>query len=75
MGRDSAGASEGVLSPQVVAAATCDAMEGGEFLVLPHAQVAQYVKMKATAPHKWLTGMRKLRDAIALGKTPLVQGA
>ena len=69
------GATAGVLSPEVVAAVTLDAMESGEFLVLPHAQVGGYVQMKAAAHDKWLRGMRKLRDAIAAGKTPLVQGS
>lgn len=69
------GASDGVLSPDAVATATLDAMEHGDFLVLPHAQVASYVQIKASAPGKWINGMRKLRDAIAAGKTPLVQGS
>jgi len=69
------GASDGVLSPDAVATATLDAMESGEFMVLPHAQVASYVQMKAAAPGKWIRGMRKLRDAIAAGKTPLVQAS
>ena len=70
------GADSGVLSPEEVARATLDAMESGEpLLVLPHPQVADYVKMKAAAPGKWVKGMRKLRDAIEDGKTPLVQGS
>jgi len=64
---------DGVLSPQAVAAATLDAMESGEFLVLPHQQVQQYAQMRMAAPEKWLHGMRKLRDAMRSGKTPLVQ--
>jgi len=67
------GASDGVLSPGDVAMATVDAMESGEFMVLPHAGVSQYVQMKAAAPAKWVKGMRKLRDAIEKGQTPLVQ--
>ena len=69
------GAEVGVLSPEAVASATLDAMESGEFLVLPHPQVAGYVQMKAASPGKWVKGMRKLRDAIAKGHTPLVQGS
>jgi NAD(P)-dependent dehydrogenase (short-subunit alcohol dehydrogenase family) len=69
------GAGDGVLSPQAVAAATLDAMESGQFLVLPHAQVQSYAQMRMAAPDKWLRGMRKLRDAIRAGKTPLVQGS
>jgi len=64
---------DGVLSPAAVAEATVDAMERGTFLVLPHADVHGYVKMKAAAPDKSIVGMRKLRDAISAGKTPLVQ--
>ncbi|EOD32404.1 hypothetical protein EMIHUDRAFT_446855 [Emiliania huxleyi CCMP1516] len=68
------GADEGVLSPAAVAEATLDAMaSGGELLVLPHPEVAGYAQMRASAPTKWVRGMRKLRDAIAAGKTPLVQ--
>ena len=68
------GADEGVLSPAAVAEATLDAMaSGGELLVLPHPEVAGYAQMRASEPTKWVRGMRKLRDAIAAGKTPLVQ--
>ena len=68
------GAADGVLSPAAVAIATCDAMESGTFLVLPHPAVAEYAAFKATAPSKWIRGMRRLKDQMAAGLTPMVQG-
>ncbi len=31
------------------------------FLILPHPEVAEYVQRKASAPERWLAGMRRMR--------------
>jgi NAD(P)-dependent dehydrogenase (short-subunit alcohol dehydrogenase family) len=51
---------DGIATPEAVARAVFDVMENGQFLVLPHPQVAQYVQLKATQYDRWLGGMQKL---------------
>jgi NAD(P)-dependent dehydrogenase (short-subunit alcohol dehydrogenase family) len=50
-----------VLEPEDVAVEVADAVEAERFLVLPHAEVADYMMLKATDPERWLGGMRKLQ--------------
>lgn len=50
-----------VLEPSDVAAAVVDTIEHERFFVLPHPEVAEYMKLKATDPDRWLGGMRKLQ--------------
>ncbi len=40
------------------------AIEAGRFLVLPHAQVADYFLAKATDYERWLAGMRRLQASM-----------
>ncbi|MEZ5375112.1 MAG: SDR family oxidoreductase [Acidimicrobiales bacterium] len=58
-GRQAAG--DGILEPDDVADACIEAMRTGEFLVLPHPEVATYVARKATDVDRWLAGMRRFR--------------
>jgi NAD(P)-dependent dehydrogenase (short-subunit alcohol dehydrogenase family) len=51
---------DGVASPEQVAQDVIKVMQSGEFLVLPHPQVAQYFKLKANDYDRWLGGMQKL---------------
>lgn len=39
-------------------------MDKGEFLILSHPDVRQYMVRKATDPDRWLGGMRRLRAKI-----------
>ena len=55
------GATDGIVEPQVVADAVVDAMRQERFYILPHPEVAEYLKRKADDPDRWLAGMRKLR--------------
>jgi NAD(P)-dependent dehydrogenase (short-subunit alcohol dehydrogenase family) len=56
------------VAPEDVADALVQAMREERFLVLPHAEVAEYFRRKATDHDRWLRGMRRLRDQ-ALGTT------
>lgn len=53
-----------ILEPDDVAAFTARAIQDGSFLILPHAQVADFVQRKAADRDRWLTGMRKLQARI-----------
>lgn len=53
-----------VLEPHDVAAAVVDTIEQERFFVLPHPEVAEYMKLKATDPDRWLGGMRKLQRQV-----------
>jgi len=54
-----------VLEPADVAVQVADTIEAETFFVLPHPEVADYVKMKAADPDRWLGGMRKLQRRAA----------
>jgi NAD(P)-dependent dehydrogenase (short-subunit alcohol dehydrogenase family) len=53
---------EGALEPDEVAEAVTAAMREERFLVLPHPEVAEYFRRKATDYDRWLRGMRRLRE-------------
>ncbi|WP_420450703.1 SDR family oxidoreductase [Ilumatobacter sp.] len=53
-----------VLEPDDVAEQVADAIERESFLVLPHPEVADYVRRKADDPERWLAGMRKLQRRV-----------
>lgn len=52
---------DGVLSPADVAEAVVAGLDAERFLILPHPQVATYMRRKADDYDRWLAGMRKLR--------------
>jgi NAD(P)-dependent dehydrogenase (short-subunit alcohol dehydrogenase family) len=49
-----------VLEPAAVAGAVVDALGDGRFLILPHPEVARYVRHRAEDPDRWLAAMRAL---------------
>ena len=51
-------ASGPLLSPEQVAEATVRGLEAERFLILPHPEVAEYVKHRALDQERWLAGMR-----------------
>lgn len=53
-----------VLTPESVAATAVAALAGDEFLILPHAQVADYYAVRATATDRWLAGMNRIQQTI-----------
>jgi hypothetical protein len=50
-----------VLEPADVADTVYEAIVDERFLILPHPEVADYLRLKATEPERWLAGMRKLQ--------------
>jgi NAD(P)-dependent dehydrogenase (short-subunit alcohol dehydrogenase family) len=61
-GADSATLASGaMLSPEQVADAVMAAFADGRFLILPHPEVADYERRRATDRERWLAGMRRLR--------------
>lgn len=53
-----------VLTPEEVADATWGAMREGRFLVLPHPEVGDYYRARATDPDAWLSGMNRLQQRV-----------
>jgi NAD(P)-dependent dehydrogenase (short-subunit alcohol dehydrogenase family) len=56
-----------VLEPADVAVEVADTIEREGFFVLPHPEVADYMKLKADNPERWLGGMRKLQRSFMGG--------
>ncbi len=53
-----------VVEPADVAAQALDAVQAGEFLVLPHPEVAGFVAHKAANHESWIAGMQRLVTAV-----------
>jgi len=51
---------DGMLEPEQVADTVTEALDQERFLVLPHPEVAEYIKRKTADYDRWLTGMRRL---------------
>jgi NAD(P)-dependent dehydrogenase (short-subunit alcohol dehydrogenase family) len=51
----------GVLTAEAVAEAVVEGLDAERFLILPHPEVATYVRRKTDDPDRWLTGMARLR--------------
>jgi hypothetical protein len=51
-----------------VAQAVVDCLAEERFLILPHPEVGDYFRNKATDYDRWITGMQKLQKAV--GGTP-----
>ena len=54
-----------VLAPDEVAQAVVEGLAAERFLILPHPEVADYVRHKAADPDRWLGGMRSLVRRLA----------
>jgi NAD(P)-dependent dehydrogenase (short-subunit alcohol dehydrogenase family) len=52
---------DSALEPEQVADDVVKGLEAERFLILPHAEVAEYVRRKAADRDRWLRGMRRLR--------------
>ncbi len=53
---------ETALEPEQVADDVVKGIADERFLILPHADVAEYVRRKATDHERWLRGMRRIRN-------------
>jgi NAD(P)-dependent dehydrogenase (short-subunit alcohol dehydrogenase family) len=56
---------DGVLEPDEVAAVVLAAVRAGEFLILPHPDVATYERRRADDRERWLRGMRRLQARLS----------
>ena len=65
---------DGMLEPEVVAQCVVDTLAEERFLVLPHAEVADYIKRKTSDYDRWLRGMMRLQDAYLDADQNLVPG-
>lgn len=55
------GQTDGIIEADDLAAVVVEALRDERFHVLPHPEVADYIKRKADDPDRWLKGMRRLR--------------
>ena len=52
---------ESAIAPETVADAVIAGLADERFLILPHPDVAEYVRRKASDYDRWLRGMRRLQ--------------
>jgi NAD(P)-dependent dehydrogenase (short-subunit alcohol dehydrogenase family) len=57
----------GALEADAVAEHVVEGLRAERFLILPHPEVAEYVRRKAADPDRWLAGMRKLAAQVGSG--------
>ena len=55
---------DGVLTPAEIADAVIAGLDAERFLILPHPEVATYIRRKAEDPDRWLAGMARLRRSM-----------
>lgn len=58
---------ESAVTPEFVAETVMAALGGDGFLVLPHPEVAEYYRRRATDPDRWLAAMNKAQRAAESG--------
>ena len=51
---------DGLLEPDVVANEVIECIEKDQFLITPHPEVLEYMKIKASDPDRWINGMQSL---------------
>jgi NAD(P)-dependent dehydrogenase (short-subunit alcohol dehydrogenase family) len=55
---------QGAIEPEELAEAVIQGLKAETFLILPHPEVADYVRRKADDPDRWIAGMRRLQSKI-----------
>src|SRR3954469_16537764 len=58
---------DGMLEPDAVADVVIAGLDSEQFLILPHPEVAEYFRRKATDYDRWLAGMRGLQARFPTG--------
>jgi NAD(P)-dependent dehydrogenase (short-subunit alcohol dehydrogenase family) len=61
-GEGSVATVDGVLEPDAVADAVVEGLAQERFLILPHPEVAEYVRRKGEDRERWIAGMRRLQE-------------
>ena len=61
---------DGMLAPEQVADAVVEGLADERFLILPHPEVADYFRRKASDYDRWLAGMRRLQARITEASRP-----
>jgi NAD(P)-dependent dehydrogenase (short-subunit alcohol dehydrogenase family) len=61
---------DGMLEPEQVADAVVEGLDTEAFLILPHAEVLEYFRRKASDYDRWLGGMRRLQARFGGAGTP-----
>jgi NAD(P)-dependent dehydrogenase (short-subunit alcohol dehydrogenase family) len=60
---------DGALTPAEVAEVTWHALQDDRFLILPHPEVGDYYRNRATDTDRWLRGMNKLQRSLENAKS------
>lgn len=60
---DGVAAIDGMLEPEDAARACIEGIEAETFLILPHAKVREYIRLKTEDYERWIKGMTKLNRA------------
>lgn len=60
---------DGVLTPADVSDVVIEALAEERFWVLPHPEVAEYARRKASDVDRWLEGMRRFQDRLFAGSS------
>jgi hypothetical protein len=55
---------DGSVSPEEVAEAVVKGIRDELFLILPHPEVIEYFRRKASDYDRWLRGMRRLQEKV-----------
>ena len=58
---------DGLLEPDVVANEVIECIEKDQFLITPHPEVLEYMKIKASDPDRWINGMQALATQLIEG--------
>ena len=58
---------DGLLEPDVVANEVIECIEKDQFLITPHPEVLEYMKIKASDPDRWINGMQSLATQLIEG--------
>jgi NAD(P)-dependent dehydrogenase (short-subunit alcohol dehydrogenase family) len=59
---------ETAIEPEQVAQAVIEGLDKETFLILPHPEVAEYIRRKATDYDRWLRGMRRVQQKLELNR-------
>src|SRR5271169_1040398 len=65
---------DGVMTAEACVDAAIEGLRAEKFVILPHANVADYVKLKAENYERWIGGMAKLRRRIVAARAGRLAG-